>query len=120
MTTKSKYLRTIEDVPLIPLNELTRSRLIRGESALLSFLEQPPGARFPLHKHDCEQIMIMLEGTEDHVCGDENFVIRPGDVVIHPANVEHGGETSTGYKAIDIFVPPREDYVELMQKHGLV
>jgi quercetin dioxygenase-like cupin family protein len=46
--------------------------------------------------------------------------MKAGDVCIHPANVPHGGNTPTGFKGIDIFVPPREDYVELMRKHGLL
>lgn len=116
---KSKYLRTIEEIPQLQLNQYAMARLLKGDKALISFLELPAGATFPIHKHDCEQIMIMLEGTEEHTAGDEKFTIHPGDVVVHPANVEHGGQTSTGYKAIDIFVPPREDYVEVMKQHGL-
>ncbi|MNL60087.1 L-lactate permease [compost metagenome] len=52
-------------------------------------------------------------------CGDETFLMEAGDVCVHPSNVPHGGRTTTGFRGIDIFVPPREDYLQLMAKHGL-
>jgi quercetin dioxygenase-like cupin family protein len=42
--------------------------------------------------------------------------MKAGDVCIHPPNVEHGGETKTGFKGIDIFAPPREDHLEKLKK----
>jgi hypothetical protein len=47
----------------------------------------------------------------------ETFVMKAGDVCVHPPDAEHGGRTPTGFKGIDIFCPPREDYLELMKKH---
>jgi len=116
---KSKYCYTIEDVPLVPLTEQSSTRFVAADGALFSFIENPPGCEFPLHKHDAVQVLIILEGTEEHVCGDETFLMEAGDVCIHPSNVMHGGKTSTGFKGIDVFIPAREDYLELMAKHGL-
>lgn len=83
---------------------------------LISFIENPAGCVFPVHSHESEQILIMLEGEEDHVCGDEKFLMKAGDVCVHPPNVPHGGETKTGFKGIDIFCPPRPDHVEKLKK----
>ena len=93
--------------------------LLAAGPALLSFIENEPGCDFPLHKHEAAQIFIMLEGSEEHHCGGETFLMVAGDVCVHPSNVLHGGRTTTGYRAIDVFVPPREDYLDLMAKHGL-
>jgi quercetin dioxygenase-like cupin family protein len=83
---------------------------------LVSFIENPPGCVFPVHSHESEQILILLEGEEDHICGDERFLMKAGDVCIHPPDVPHGGETKTGFKGIDIFSPPRKDHVEKLKK----
>jgi len=83
---------------------------------LLSFIENPPGCVFPLHSHPSEQVLIMLEGEEEHICGDEKFLMKAGDICVHPPNVEHGGETKTGFKGIDIFAPPREDHLEKLNR----
>ena len=117
---KPKYFYRIEDVPLVPITDTASTRFIAGTNALCSFITNPPGATFPIHSHPAEQILVLLEGSEEHVCGDQKFTMRPGDVCVHPPNVPHGGFTPTGFKGIDIFVPPRADYLELMRKHGLL
>ena len=119
MEEKSKYYHTIKDIPLVPLTDKVGTRFLASERALFSFIEQPPGSKFAIHSHEAEQILVILEGSEEHVCGDETYHMEAGDVCIHPSNVPHGGETPTGFKGIDIFVPPREDYLELMKNHGL-
>jgi len=106
----------MEDLPLVPLTEKSKSRLLAGKNILVSFIENPPGCVFPLHSHPSEQILIILEGGEEHICGDEKFFMKAGDVCIHPPNVEHGGTTKTGFKGIDIFSPPREDHLEKLKQ----
>ncbi len=112
-----RYLYHIKDIPLTPLTEKVGTRFIAGTNVLLSFIEQPPGASFPLHRHRSEQILIILEGSEEHIVEGETILMKAGDVCVHPPNVEHGGRAPTGFKGIDIFSPPREDYLELMKKH---
>jgi len=109
---ESKYLHRIASLPLVPLTEESKSRLLLGTNLLVSFIENPPGCVFPVHSHPSEQILIILEGQEEHICGDEKFLMKAGDVCIHPPNVPHGGTTRTGFKGIDIFCPPREDHVQ--------
>lgn len=117
---KPKYYYHVADIPLVPLTDKVGTRFIAGQHMLCSFIEQPPGATFPLHSHPAEQILIILEGTEEHICGEEKFLMKAGDVCVHPPNVQHGGHTDTGYKGIDMFSPPRADYLEKMRKAGLL
>jgi len=114
---EKKYVYRIEDIPLTPLTDKVNTRFLLGERILLSFIEQPPGAEFPLHKHDAEQVLIILEGSEEHIVDGQTIHMGAGYVCVHPPNVEHGGRTPTGFKGIDIFVPPREDYIGLMKKY---
>lgn len=115
-----RYVYRIEDLPLTNLTPESQTRFILSDNALVSFIENPPGTQFPIHSHDAEQILIILEGSEEHEVNGEKFHMKAGDVCIHPANVEHGGYTETGFKGIDIFVPPRESHVELMRQQGLI
>lgn len=116
---KSKYLNAIKDLPQVNLTGDEKlpsmANLLLTDKVLVSFIENPPGCVFPIHHHECEQILIMLEGEEEHVCGDEKFTMKAGDICVHPSNVPHGGETKTGFKGIDIFCPPREDHVALLK-----
>ena len=113
---KSKYFFHVEDLPVVNLTEKSKSHMVTGQNTLLSFIENPPNCVFPLHSHPSEQILIMLEGEEDHICGEEKFLMKAGDLCIHPPNVMHGGETKTGFKGIDIFCPPREDWLQKLKE----
>jgi len=113
---KQKYCYRIENLPVVWLTEKSKSHMVSTDRVLISFIENPPGCVFPQHSHPSEQILIILEGEEDHICGKEKFLMKAGDICIHPPNVMHGGETKTGFKGIDIFVPPREDHLEKLKK----
>ena len=113
---KSEYFTSIKDLTQVWLTKESKSNMLMTDRVMISFIENPPGCVFPVHDHDAEQILIILEGEEDHVCGDEKFLMKAGDICIHPAGMPHGGETKTGFKGIDIFVPPRRAHVELLKK----
>lgn len=118
---KQKYYYKIEDLPetvLIPEDNI-KTRFLLGEGVLVSFIEVPAGAIFPVHSHDAEQILIILEGEEHHEINGEKFIMRAGDVAVHPPGVFHGGHPGpNGYKGIDIFTPPRKSHVQLMKEQG--
>jgi len=118
MSEEKKYIYSLSDISYIPLTDKAKTKFVLGEDILVSFIEQEAGAEFPIHSHDCEQILIILEGTEEHVVDGKTYHMKAGDVCIHPANVPHGGNSKTGFKGVDIFSPPRKEHVELMKKHG--
>ena len=68
---KSKYLHRIEDLPRVNLTGDEKlpsmANLLLSDRLLISFIENPPGCVFPVHSHESEQILIMLEGEEDSV-----------------------------------------------------
>ena len=92
---KTKYFYRIENLPVVWLTEKSKSHMVSTERVLISFIENPPGCVFPQHSHPSEQILIILEGEEDHICGKEKFLMKAGDICVHPPNVMHGGETKT-------------------------
>ncbi|MFE0757003.1 cupin domain-containing protein [Inquilinus sp. NPDC058860] len=48
-----------------------------------------PGAAIPLHKHNCEESVMLLEGDAVAEIDGVEYPIRPGDVTFIPANVPH-------------------------------
>lgn len=115
----SKYRYSLKDVPMIAPNAAIRAKMVASPELLMSFIECPPETDLAMHSHPAMQVLIVLEGSLDHNVGDESFHLEAGDVVLHPSGVVHGGYSKTGFKGLDIFVPPREDYLELMRAHGL-
>ena len=83
---------------------------------MASFIEMDPDMFFPLHKHESEQIMIVLEGSIRQRVADKEFIPSKGDVLVMESSVLHGGKVSEeGCKAIDTFVPSRRDRQKLMK-----
>lgn len=111
----SKLYR-LSDLPMVTLVKGAKSRLIVGDKIMVSFIEMESGMTFPLHRHESEQIMIVLEGSIKQIAGDQELTLHEGDVLVMESNLIHGGQVSQeGCKAIDIFVPPREDYLRLVK-----
>lgn len=74
------------------------------------------GVELPEHFHIHEQWSNMLEGEMEFVVGGEKKVIKPGETAFIPSNIPHSGRTLTDCKIIDIFMPVREDWIELEKK----
>lgn len=87
-------------------------RVVAGEKIMFSFLEFQPGGEIAAHSHPHEQMGTVLEGEFELTIGEETRIVRAGDTYIIPGSVPHSGR-STGHRAVtlDVFSPPREDYL---------
>ena len=105
---------TVADITPKKLHEGCLTRLVAGRNALISFLRIEPHTFFPLHQHSQEQLMIVVEGEIEEMVEDKKYLLKKGNVIILPSNIEHGGRTlNSSCEIIDIFSPPREDYLRL-------
>lgn len=99
----------------IPRTEIfpgCHSRLISGERIMLSIVDMPKGCVLPEHDHPHEQAGMMLTGRLSLTIGGEERVLHPGDAYFVPPNVKHSGYViDEDVKVIDVFSPPREDYL---------
>lgn len=112
----SRVLR-YADVPFTELAPGSNSQLVSTGEILVSFLDQKPNSYFAPHKHDVQQVMIVLDGEQDEIIEGKLYRLKKGDMVVLPAGTEHGGYIpEAGCKAIDIFCPPRQDLVDKAAK----
>ncbi len=58
-----------------------------------------------------EQIAVMVSGKLRLAVGDEETVMGPGDMVLIPSNTPHEAEALEDTVVMDIFSPPREDFL---------
>jgi quercetin dioxygenase-like cupin family protein len=87
-------------------------RVFSSAQLMLSMVLMDPGAVIPPHQHRHEQMGIWLEGDATAVIGGQERPVRPGDCYYIPGNVEHSFRVGpAGARALDIFQPPREDYL---------
>jgi len=116
-----KYIIRYADVPTIELAPGIKAHIISGERITLSFASAEPNAPLPPHRHENEQMLIVLEGAIDFVIEGKQYHVEKGDVIALPSNTEHGAYfTEKGARVIDVFSPPRHDFVaklEEVKKH---
>ncbi|UCD72406.1 MAG: cupin domain-containing protein [Syntrophobacterales bacterium] len=119
-----EFKKRVVHYPDIPLTELvpgSNTHLIFGDKIMVSFLTMSANSYFPPHRHEAEQIMIVIDGYADEIVDGKLYRLERGDVILLPSNIEHGAYLrEVDCRAIDIFSPPREDfrdkYVKAIQK----
>ena len=104
-----------EDIPKEALSEGLARRLITGERMMLAHVYLRQGAIVPLHSHENEQLTYILEGGLRFWIGaDEAQVVdvMAGEVLHIPSNVPHKAEALADTLDVDIFSPPRQDWLD--------
>jgi quercetin dioxygenase-like cupin family protein len=64
-----------------------------GDGATLAFTTLAPGHSPRPHSHAYEQIVYVLSGELLFVIGEEEAIVRAGDMLVVPPNVEHWAQT---------------------------
>ena len=104
-----------DDMPKENLTDVFARRLITGERVMLAHVYLKKGAIVPRHSHENEQITYILEGGLRFWIGeDESQVIdvRAGEVLHIPSLVQHKAEALEDTLDVDIFSPPRQDWLD--------
>jgi quercetin dioxygenase-like cupin family protein len=102
------------DIPAEPLNPLLSRKLVTGERMMLAHVLLKKGCVVPRHNHHNEQLTYILEGALRFWIGeDESKVIdvRAGEVLHLPSMVYHKAEALEDTLDVDVFSPPREDWI---------
>lgn len=104
-----------EDMPREKVTELIDRRLITGDRMMLAHVYLKKGSVVPRHAHENEQITYILQGALKFWIGDdesEEVVVGPGEVLHIPSNVPHKAEALEDTLDVDIFSPPRQDWLD--------
>ena len=105
-----KYLRW-NDVELETLNPLLQRQLIVGHEVMLSRVLLKKGCVVPLHSHVNEQLSYILEGALKFFIDGKEITVHAGQVLTIPPNMPHQAEALEDTVDLDIFHPPRADWI---------
>ncbi|HEV2135799.1 MAG TPA: cupin domain-containing protein [Terracidiphilus sp.] len=98
----------IEPEQLTPL--VTRQYIV-GSNVMLARLFLKKGSRVPLHHHHHEQVSHVVEGALKFLLEGREVTVRAGEVLCIPPHVPHEVISLEDSVALDIFNPPREDWI---------
>jgi quercetin dioxygenase-like cupin family protein len=101
------------NVPNERVSDQLSRRLITGERIMLAHVYLKKGCVVPKHAHDNEQFTYILEGALRFFVGEEReeVIVRAGEVLHLPSNVPHEAQALEDTLDMDIFAPPREDWL---------
>jgi quercetin dioxygenase-like cupin family protein len=100
-----------ESVDVEELAVNIRRRMIAGTKEMLVRWELTKGAVAGRHSHPHEQIVVMVHGKLRLIVGDDETIMGRDDIVVIPPNVPHEAHALEDTVVIDIFSPPREDFL---------
>ena len=104
-----------EEVPKEELKPDLSRRLISTDRMMLAQVYLQKGCVVPTHAHENEQLTYILEGVLRFWLGaDESVVVdvAAGEVLHIPSNLPHKAEALETTLDVDIFCPPRQDWLD--------
>ena len=104
-----------DEMPKDELSDTIARRLITGDQMMLAHVYLKQGAVVPKHSHHNEQITYILEGALRFHLGDDGsqeVIVRAGEVLTIPAWLPHTAEALEDTLDVDVFSPPRQDWLD--------
>jgi quercetin dioxygenase-like cupin family protein len=93
------------------MNPLLVRQAIHSEKMTIARLEMSKGCLVPEHSHHNEQISTVQQGRIKFVLGGTETILGPGQVLRIPPHVLHSAEALDDAIGVDLFSPPREDWI---------
>ena len=109
-TTKYRW----EDMPKEELKPDLHRRLVSTERMMLAHVYLDRGCIVPQHSHENEQLTYILDGALRFWIGEQmdEVIVAAGEVLVIPSNVLHKAEALEDTLDVDIFSPPRQDWLD--------
>jgi quercetin dioxygenase-like cupin family protein len=95
-----------------PMNPLVTRQYVTGARTMLARLVLKKGAHVPLHHHVNEQVSHVVAGALDFVLEEGRVTVRTGEILCIPPDAPHEVIALEDSVALDIFNPPRQDWID--------
>jgi quercetin dioxygenase-like cupin family protein len=103
-----------EELPAEKLKDGLTRRLITGDRMMIAHVYLKKGTDVPRHSHENEQITYVLEGAlQLHLGanGEREVIVRAGEVLVIPSYLPHSAVALEDTLDVDVFNPPRQDWL---------
>jgi quercetin dioxygenase-like cupin family protein len=98
-------------IPLEDLNPLLQRQFVVGQEIMLARVLLKKGCIVPEHSHHNEQLTYVLDGALKFWIDAREIVVHAGEVLCIPAYMPHKAEALEDTVDLDVFNPPRADWI---------
>ena len=81
-----------DELPLEKVTEMVSRKVVTGDCQTMVQVYLKRGAHVPLHSHNGEQMVYVLQGVARWAVGGRVVIVREGDVLHIPSGVGHQAE----------------------------
>jgi len=107
---EAKHVRW-DEIPVESLNPLFDRQMVVGDQMMVARVIMKKGCVVPMHSHFNEQVTHIESGALDFTVGGRQIIVRAGEFLCIPPNVPHTAVALEDTIDIDIFTPPRADWL---------
>jgi quercetin dioxygenase-like cupin family protein len=94
------------------MSDVISRRIISGQKGMVAQVFIKKGGVVPLHHHEPEQITYILEGALKFELEGREVTVHKGEVLVIPSNVPHRAVALEDTLDLDVFAPPRQDWLK--------
>ena len=99
-------------IPVETLNPLLERQFVVGQDIMVARVLLKKGCVVPEHSHLNEQVTYILEGALKFWIDNQEVVVHAGEVLTIPPHMPHKAEALEDTVDLDVFNPPRADWME--------
>lgn len=104
------YFASPRDLAQVELQPGVRRRLVPADGATVAVTDFAPKTVVETHKHEREQVGVVIKGTLVLVVAGEQRILAPGDTYRVPPGASHGARVFEEVaQVITIWAPPLDD-----------
>lgn len=103
-----------DEIPAEKMRGGITRKLVTGERMMIAHVHLQKGDEVPQHHHENEQLTYILSGALKFWFGekgDQELVVRAGEVIVIPSNLPHRALALEDTLDVDVFCPPRQDWL---------
>jgi quercetin dioxygenase-like cupin family protein len=104
-----------KEIPAEPMKGTITRKLITSERMMIAHVFLKKGDDVPQHSHENEQITYILEGSLHFWLGDKGereLTVHAGEVLVIPSYLPHRALALEDTLDVDVFNPPRQDWLD--------
>jgi quercetin dioxygenase-like cupin family protein len=98
-------------VPLEDLSPAIQRQMVWGQQVMVARVLIKKGGIVPEHSHPNEQLTYILDGALKFWIDGKEIVVHAGEVLCIPSNMPHKAEAMEDTIDLDVFTPPRADWI---------
>ena len=104
-----------KDVRLDKMRMSITRRFVHSDKSMVAQITFAKGDSVPAHRHPNEQYTYVLTGALKFLFGEdqkEEVIVRADEIVLIPAELLHSAVALEDTFELDIFTPPRADWID--------